>query len=106
MVSPCCPILIGQDHSTGSKAFEINQSVHKARIWDSTHLPSSISSSCLLSLMLSDWLAWMAECRVGADRSLPIPICQDNFAHNIHFQLDPVDSATCDCQLVKLDVTV
>lgn len=57
----------------------IRKTIVRARIWDSTHLPSfSISSCCLLSLMLSDWC--LNAGRVGRRRSTPHP----NASGNIH----------------------
>jgi len=71
---------------------------------DSTHLPSSsISSSCLLSFMLSDWWPECRNAESDADRSLPILMCQDNFAQTFTtLSIGPLHPAICDCQLVKL----
>src|ERR1700719_4196323 len=56
----------------------MNSATSGGRIWDSTHLLSfSISSCCLLSLMLSDWC--LNAGRLGRRRSTPHPNASGTF---------------------------
>ena len=56
----------------------LNRVIYCGRIWDSTHLPSfSISSCCLLSLMLSDWC--LNAGRLERRRSTPHPNASGTF---------------------------
>ena len=84
----------------------MNSATCGGRIWDSTHLLSfSISSCCLLSLMLSDWC--LNAGRVGRRRSTPHPNASGNPGSlrttftALSIRPSPND---LDCQLVKLDV--
>src|SRR5579864_947326 len=44
---------------------------------------------------------------LAAIQSLPIPMCQENFAQTFTtLSIRPLHPTICDCQLVKLDVTV
>ena len=87
-------------------SFRMNSATCGGRIWDSTHLLSfSISSCCLLSLMLSDWC--LNAGRVGRRRSTPHPNASGNPGSlrttftALSIRPSPND---LDCQLVKLDV--